>query len=441
MSSSSASTISYNHSLPSIRKYEEVNHRLEEINTKLAEVRKRRLQFAKEKGGSPHRQKVQHPKRTSKMHHPHLDFVLAEVAFSPYLTKPDEPYSRLVINIPDKLRALKHKNIKLDELPKDEKLLDMKKVKDIFINEDSVSSRSRKHSSATSICSSSLPSLQPRRAPSAQLLKKSWGDSPFERQEPGTDATENICSPVMANNGEGNVLPNFLTQQSEAASAEEDHYELLFDAAGIEESTKGAHAIADGLDNDKHQNVSEVLTEGKESSETDDGSKGENVSPNSFEQPSKAALAEEDHYDIIFDAVETNQTEANTKGAHAIADGLDNDKHQNVSEVLTEGKESSETDDGSKGENVSPNSFEQPSKAALAEEDHYDIIFDAVETNQTEASTEGAHAIADGLDNDRDQNSACITYCDNIEAGLTSDEIYSLFHSYSRLMFLSSAPS
>lgn len=135
MSSSSASTASYNHSLPSIRKHEEVTHRLEEINTKLAEVRKRRLQFAKVKGGSPHKQKVQYPKRTSKMHHPHLDFVLAEVAFSPYLTKPDEPYSRSVIKIPDKLRALKHKNIKLAELPKEEKLLDMKKVKDIFINE------------------------------------------------------------------------------------------------------------------------------------------------------------------------------------------------------------------------------------------------------------------------------------------------------------------
>ncbi len=111
--------------------------KLQEINQKLAEVRKKRMEF--EQGDGPKRPAARRksaaegPRKS--FHHPKLDYVMAEIVYSPYMTKPNESYSQETFRVPEKLSELKKKAQKIDDLPKEEVPFDMQEIKGRFINE------------------------------------------------------------------------------------------------------------------------------------------------------------------------------------------------------------------------------------------------------------------------------------------------------------------
>ena len=121
--------------------------KLDEINQKLAEVRRKRLEFEAGSSSSTTK-KSKNKSKTAKsasktdtkalkksFHHPKLDYVLAEIVYSPYMTKPNESYSQETFRIPEKLSELKKKASKLEELPAEDQPFDLEEVKGRFLNE------------------------------------------------------------------------------------------------------------------------------------------------------------------------------------------------------------------------------------------------------------------------------------------------------------------
>ena len=129
------------------------SQKLLEINAKLAEVRRLRLQAmdssknsgdqsssSNSQSAAPHhRKKVEKKAKVVRsnttLHHPKLDFVVGEVVFSPYMTKPHMPYPDAVFRIPEKLRELKKRNEKLKDLPVEEQPYDLQLAHEVFVNE------------------------------------------------------------------------------------------------------------------------------------------------------------------------------------------------------------------------------------------------------------------------------------------------------------------
>ena len=114
--------------------------KLEEINQKLAEIRKKRQEFDAESSTQKKKKsksQLKSEKSTLKksFHHPKLDYIIAEIVYSPYMTKPNESYSQETFRMPEKLSELKKKTSKLDELPPEEHPFDLKEVKGRFLNE------------------------------------------------------------------------------------------------------------------------------------------------------------------------------------------------------------------------------------------------------------------------------------------------------------------
>lgn len=111
--------------------------KLEEINQKLAEIRKKRLEFDAESSTQKKKKSKAQQKSSLKksFHHPKLDYVIAEIVYSPYMTKPNESYSEETFRMPEKLSELKKKTSKLEDLPPEEQPFDFKEVKGRFLNE------------------------------------------------------------------------------------------------------------------------------------------------------------------------------------------------------------------------------------------------------------------------------------------------------------------
>lgn len=125
---------------PSKSKRQRPQVRLEEINEKLAEVRKKladkhannnlRIKIKKKE---PPRGRRKSGQKT--LHHPKLEFVLGEVVFSPYMTKPLDPYPQETFEVPKKLHELKKKLQSDPSAPKEELPYDVEFVRDRFLNE------------------------------------------------------------------------------------------------------------------------------------------------------------------------------------------------------------------------------------------------------------------------------------------------------------------
>lgn len=115
--------------------------KLNAINQQLAEVRKKladRHSSQQVKNHKPkERQTIQPKRKTTKktFHHPKLDFVLGEVVFSPYMTKPLDPYPQETFEVPKKLHELKKKVVKGSDVPKEELPYDVDFVRNRFIHE------------------------------------------------------------------------------------------------------------------------------------------------------------------------------------------------------------------------------------------------------------------------------------------------------------------
>lgn len=124
------------------KKHPPANTKLEEINKQLAEVR----QKLAEKHGQDHThharkkspKQTQHGRKKPELHHPKLDFVLGEVVFSPYMTKPLDPYPQETFEVPKKLHDLRRKlnsSESMANVPKDELPYDVEYIKDRFLRE------------------------------------------------------------------------------------------------------------------------------------------------------------------------------------------------------------------------------------------------------------------------------------------------------------------
>lgn len=112
--------------------------KLQEINAKLAEVRQQRLQFAKPdtRLRKPRPGKLKPvQKKGLRLHHPTLEYAVAEAVYSPYMTKPSAPYPDQVYRMPEKLRSLKSQHLELRNLPEDLRPFDLDAVKRTFLNE------------------------------------------------------------------------------------------------------------------------------------------------------------------------------------------------------------------------------------------------------------------------------------------------------------------
>jgi hypothetical protein len=127
----------------------ELSEKLEEINARLLKVRNQKQQFRQlskslgnktETNSKPKKQQIVNLKPIKKskaaFHHPRLEHVLAEVVYSPYMTKPSDPYPQEVFRIPEKIRELKHqKQKKISDLPIEARPFDVESVKSIFVKE------------------------------------------------------------------------------------------------------------------------------------------------------------------------------------------------------------------------------------------------------------------------------------------------------------------
>lgn len=117
-----------------------VQDKLEEINNRLALVRRKIAgrKFESQKSISTAISSKKNSQTTSsykKMHHPNLEYIFGEVVYSPYMTKPLDPYPKETFLIPEKLRELRQSGSKLKELPKDQQPFDVEAVKTRFIEE------------------------------------------------------------------------------------------------------------------------------------------------------------------------------------------------------------------------------------------------------------------------------------------------------------------
>lgn len=115
-----------------------LQEKLKELETKLAVVRLKKKEILRtdcssSKIKSPKTDFDKFPKKV--LHHPKLEYIMGEVAHSPYLTKPLDPYTPSTINMVYELRAMKKEGIKLKDLPKEEQPFDPVKIKQQFMKE------------------------------------------------------------------------------------------------------------------------------------------------------------------------------------------------------------------------------------------------------------------------------------------------------------------
>lgn len=145
MSSSTVSSIAGDSRQPSERRHvDHLTERLEHINEQLAKVRQERLQLSATKVRTsrsnnssfrdlkiPLKRKRAIPRRSG-IPSSSMDYLIAEVVYSPYMTKPGQPYSQEVYRVPEKLKALKQQRLDLKSLPKDAQPFDLDEVKGTF---------------------------------------------------------------------------------------------------------------------------------------------------------------------------------------------------------------------------------------------------------------------------------------------------------------------
>ncbi len=110
--------------------------KLEDINKQIADIRKLRQEASHNTNGrvnGPKKNYDQKPKKT--FHHSNLDFVIGEIVYSPYMTKPQERYPEQTFKMVGKLRDMKRRGVSFLTVPEHEKPYCEKEVKNIFIKE------------------------------------------------------------------------------------------------------------------------------------------------------------------------------------------------------------------------------------------------------------------------------------------------------------------
>ena len=119
-----------------LRDASKLKDKLDSVEVQIEEVRRQRELLAPKKDVKHYTKKIDHSKKPKKsFNHPKLEFVYGEVAHSPYLTKPLDPYPQSTFSVVEELRELKRKGVKrIAKLPKNKQPYDPKKIKNIFRN-------------------------------------------------------------------------------------------------------------------------------------------------------------------------------------------------------------------------------------------------------------------------------------------------------------------
>mmetsp|Transcript_16945 Transcript_16945/g.17011 ORF Transcript_16945/g.17011 Transcript_16945/m.17011 type:complete len:126 (-) Transcript_16945:5-382(-) len=98
----------------------EYEHKLHAIQSKLIKLREQR-ELVSPKPYVNHKAPPKTPEKVKKVkrfHHPHLDYVMFEIANSPYLTPAPKAYSSLTVNLVEKSQVLRTDDTELKPISK-----------------------------------------------------------------------------------------------------------------------------------------------------------------------------------------------------------------------------------------------------------------------------------------------------------------------------------
>ena len=110
--------------------------KLKKINEELAKVRKEREEASQKRTGRVLGKRTDYSKVPKKsFHHPKIEYLYGEIMYSPYLTPPLQTYSKKTFEVSDKLKDLKRKGLKFEEIPDEEKPYDAKSMRNKFIKD------------------------------------------------------------------------------------------------------------------------------------------------------------------------------------------------------------------------------------------------------------------------------------------------------------------
>ena len=70
-----------------------------------------------------------------KLLHPKLDLVFGEIMYSPYMTKPQDEYSKKMYRMNEKLKELKTHDVRIKDLPPKERPYNFTDIKEQFVDE------------------------------------------------------------------------------------------------------------------------------------------------------------------------------------------------------------------------------------------------------------------------------------------------------------------
>lgn len=123
---------------------QEIQAKIKHLNDQIHKIQAKRKQLSpigekathKPNHHQPEQKAKEHRKIKKQFHHPNLDFVIANVANSPYLTSPEVAYSTITIQSANKIRYLKNlgKNIR-DATPEETGGIDYDESKKVFMND------------------------------------------------------------------------------------------------------------------------------------------------------------------------------------------------------------------------------------------------------------------------------------------------------------------
>jgi hypothetical protein len=88
---------------------EELTQKLHSISTRLAQIQleKRKLSPLYRPSTSPKKDKKEKKNQKREFYHPKLEFVMAEAAYSPYLTPPTASYGEKTLRYPSKMKEIR----------------------------------------------------------------------------------------------------------------------------------------------------------------------------------------------------------------------------------------------------------------------------------------------------------------------------------------------
>lgn len=111
--------------------------KVDELVSKINEIKKMRMDSnaSKNYGRVKKDKDTKQQKKKKGYHHSKLEYVLADIALSPYLTRPDDKYPASTVKKYADLMEFKSKGISYKDIPKEKIPVDIEDAKAIFVHE------------------------------------------------------------------------------------------------------------------------------------------------------------------------------------------------------------------------------------------------------------------------------------------------------------------